>query len=51
VKEENLSCPVGLVVFGRLIILKVDRTTCMPWEQRLYCMKDNLDVLSMYLSF
>jgi len=34
---------------GRLIILKIDMTTCTPLEQRLYCMKDNLDVLSMYL--
>jgi len=33
------------------ITLKVDRTTCMPLEQRLYCMKDNLIVLSMYLFF
>ena len=46
-KEKDLSCPVGLLVLGRLITLKVDRTTCMLLEQRVHCMRDNLDVLSV----
>jgi len=38
------------VQLGWFITLKVDRIICLPLEQWLCCMKDNLNVVSMYLS-